>query len=221
LSVTNTREDHADVAHLRRQIEGLLEHVAREHLGDVPVGDEQCLEVRALGERAHGIALDQLVGVLARDAAPGEFEQHRAREHNAPGALQVLEHAVRVHDHAGDDPCEPPQHVVERDEAVWQNHPLHRGVRDVALVPERDVLERGHGIGTQQAGETRHLLAADRVALVWHRRRALLPSTERLFDLADLGLLQTPNLDGELLDRRREQREGPEEFGVTIALDHL
>ena len=46
-----------------------------------------------------------------------------------------------------DDPREAPQHVVERDEAVGQDDALDRRVRDVALVPQRDVLERRHGVG--------------------------------------------------------------------------
>ena len=44
-----------------------------------------------------------------------------------------------------DDPREAAQHVIERDEAVGQDHALDRRVRDVALVPQRDVLERRHG----------------------------------------------------------------------------
>ena len=65
------------------------------------------------------------------------------------------------------------------------------------------------------------LLAADRVALVRHRRRALLPLAERLLDLADLGLLQTADLERELLERGRGDRERRQQLGVAVALDHL
>ena len=102
-----------------------------------------------------------------------------------------------------DDPREAPQHVIERDEAVGQNHALDRRVRDVALVPERDVLERRLAVAANQAREADNLLAADRIALVRHRRRALLALGERLLDLADLGLLQAADLERELLERRR------------------
>ena len=44
-----------------------------------------------------------------------------------------------------DDAREAAEHVIERDEAVGQDDALDRRVRDVALVPERDVLERRHG----------------------------------------------------------------------------
>ena len=54
----------------------------------------------------------------------------------------------------------------------------------------------------QQPREAADLLAADRVALVRHRGRALLALRERLLDLADLRLLQSANLERELLERR-------------------
>jgi hypothetical protein len=64
--------------------------------------------------------------------------------------------------------------MVERDEAVGQNHALDRRVRDVALVPERHVLERRHGVAPNQPRQPDDLLAADRIALVRHGGRALL-----------------------------------------------
>ena len=120
-----------------------------------------------------------------------------------------------------DDPGEAAQHVIERDEAVGQNHALDRRVRDVALVPERDVLERRMRVGAQQPRQADDLLAADRVALVRHRRRALLALAERLLDLADLGLLQAADLERELLERRGGDRQRRQQLGVAIALDDL
>ena len=58
------------------------------------------------------------------------------------------------------------------------------------------------GVGAQQPAQPDDLLAADRVALVRHRRRALLALGERLLDLADFGLLQAADLEGERLERR-------------------
>ena len=72
-----------------------------------------------------------------------------------------------------------------------------------------------------QPGEAGDLLAADRVALVRHRRRALLPLAERLFDFADFGLLQPANLERELLERRRRDRQRRHQLGVPIALNDL
>ena len=130
-------------------------------------------------------------------------------------------HPVRIHDHAADDTGEAPQHVVERDEAVGQDHALDRRVRDVPLVPQRDVLERRHGVGAHQPRQAGDLLAADRVALVRHRRRALLPLAERLFDFTDLGLLQAADLERELLERRGGDRQRGHQLGVAVALDDL
>ena len=65
------------------------------------------------------------------------------------------------------------------------------------------------------------LLAPDRVALVRHRRRALLALGERLLDLADLGLLEAADLERELLERRGGDGERRQQFGVAIALDDL
>ena len=73
-------------------------------------------------------------------------------------------------------------------------------------------------ISARQADD---LLAADRVALVRHRRRALLPLGERLLDLADFGLLQAANLERELLERRGRDRQRRQQLGVPIALNDL
>jgi hypothetical protein len=56
---------------------------------------------------------------------------------------------------------------------------------------------------------------------VRHRRRALLAFAERLLDLADLGFLQTADLDRELLERGAGDGERGEQLGVAIALDDL
>ena len=122
---------------------------------------------------------------------------------------------------SADDPREAAQHVVEGDEAVGQDHALDRRVRDVALVPERDVLERRQRVAAEQPREADDLLAADRVALVRHRRRALLARRERLLDLADLGLLQPADLERELLERRGGDGERRQQLGVAVALDDL
>src|SRR5690349_15386600 len=105
-------------------------------------------------------------------------------------------------DHPAHDAREAPQHVIERDEAVGKNYAFDRRVRDVPLVPERDVLEGGLAIASNQARQADDLLAPNRIPLVGHRRRALLPLRERLLHLADFRLLQAAYLEGELLERR-------------------
>ena len=73
-----------------------------------------------------------------------------------------------------DDRREGRDHVVGEDHRVGEDDPLDGGMRDVALVPERDVFEAGLQIAAQHAREPAELLALDRVALVRHRARALL-----------------------------------------------
>jgi hypothetical protein len=92
---------------------------------------------------------------------------------------------------------------------------------EFALVPERDVLERRRGVGADEPREADDLLAPNRVALVRHRRRTLLPLAERLLDFADLRLLQPADFERELLERRRGDRERREQLRVAIPLDHL
>ena len=77
------------------------------------------------------------------------------------------------------------------------------------------------GVAAEHARETRHALREDRVALVGHRRRALLALLERLLDLADLGVLEVPDLGREPLQAPAEDRDRRQERRVPVALDDL
>ena len=57
---------------------------------------------------------------------------------------------------------------------VGQHHALDRGVADVPLVPERQVLEGGDRVAAHHPRQARDVLEAPGVALVGHRRGALL-----------------------------------------------
>ena len=110
---------------------------------------------------------------------------------------------------------------VERDGGVGADHPLDRGMGDVALMPQRHVLERREGIGADETGEAGQILRQHRVPLVRHRGGALLPGGEMLFGLEQLGALQMPDLGGKPLDRARHHGERGEIGGVAVARDHL
>src|SRR6185369_3581738 len=100
--------------------------------------------------------------------------------------------------------------MVEGDEAVGKDDALDRGMRNVALVPERVVLECGTGICAQQSRKAHNLFAANRIPLVRHRRGTFLALRERFFDLANLGFLETTNLERALLEsgtRNRQRRQ--------------
>ena len=58
------------------------------------------------------------------------------------------------------------------------------------------VLKGGARVRAHEPRQADDLLASDRVPLVRHGRRALLPLGKRFLHLADLGLLQAADLEG-------------------------
>ena len=92
---------------------------------------------------------------------------------------------------------------------------------DVALVPQRLVFQGRGRVATEHAGQARHALREDRVALVGHRGRALLALLERLHDLADLRVLEVANFGREALQAPAEDRDRREQRRVAVALDDL
>ena len=105
---------------------------------------------------------------------------------------------------------------------MGQDDPLRRAVREVSLMPEGDVLQRGRHERPHDPREGADVLGGDRVLLLGHRRAPdLFLRLERLRDLADFRALQVPDLGAELLQGRSEVREDGDEFGVPIAADDL
>ena len=99
-----------------------------------------------------------------------------------------------------DEPCKAIEHVVHGQKRVRKRDSLGRGVGDVALVPERDVLEPDQRVAAHQPRKPADPLGNDRVSLVRHRRRSLLAAAERLLHFSDLGPCQVPDLDGEAIE---------------------
>jgi hypothetical protein len=71
------------------------------------------------------------------------------------------------------------------------------------------------------AGKAGEVLGEHRVALVRHRRGALLAGREELLDLAHLGALQVADLGRQPLHRRGDDAERGEEHRVPVARDDL
>ena len=111
--------------------------------------------------------------------------------------------------------------MVEGDEAVGLGDTLGRGVRNVTLVPQGDVIEGNLGVGLHDARQTADLLHGDRVALVRHGGAALLTLAERLLGLERIGLLQIANLGSDALAGGRGGGENAGEIGVMVAADNL
>ena len=88
-------------------------------------------------------------------------------------------------------------------------------------MPERDVLECRDGVAAIEARHATDALAVDRVALMRHRRRALLPRGEILLRLADIRTLEVAHLRRDFLERRGADRDRRDELRVAVALDDL
>ena len=93
---------------------------------------------------------------------------------------------------------------------------------DVALVPERDVLE------TDDARSPRTTRARPQIrsAMIGLRLCGIAdepfwPRAERLLDLAHLRAREMPDLGREAIERRRDERERGEQLGVAVALEDL
>ena len=169
----------------------------------------------------HGVLLHNGVRVLAGDARVDEGQQHLGGEDEAAGLIEVGHHAGRVQLQAVDNADEALEHVVEGDEAVGLGDTLGRGVRNVTLVPQGDVIEGNLGVGLHDARQTADLLHGDRVALVRHGGAALLTLAERLLGLERIGLLQIANLGSDALAGGRGGGENAGEIGVMVAADNL
>ena len=88
-------------------------------------------------------------------------------------------------------------------------------------MPEGDVLDAGLRVAAQHPRQAGDPLGADRVALVRHRRGALLARAERLLDLAHLGALQVADLGREALQAGAGDRDLRGQLGVAVARHDL
>ena len=96
---------------------------------------------------------------------------------------------------------EAAQHVVEQNRGIWTDNPFDRRMADVALVPQRHVFHRRQGVAPKQAGQAGEVFGGNRVALMGHCRRALLPLRKILFNLPDLSVLEQTYLGCHFFDR--------------------
>ncbi len=214
-------EDRVDVGGVVAEVEKGGEFRGREGFRHVRVGLQELQEIATLAPHAHGIALHEAIAVLARDALVGERDQHALGVHEAAEAIEIGLHVLRIDDELLDQACCAVEREVERHGRVRSDHAFDRGVRNVALVPERNVLQgRGH-VAAHHAGEAGDVLAQHGIALVGHGGRALLPFGEGLLRFQNLGALQVADLDREALQGRGDDAERREIHGMAVARDHL
>src|SRR4051794_27207303 len=206
-------EDGVEMSRVRAEVEGLAQV---DPAGDPLVGLDERREVQLLVPGPEGVLLDEPVRLVPRQAGLDEREQDALAEEEAVTRVEVRTHPAGEDDEALDEPRKAVEHVVEREERIRQNDPLGRGVRDVALVPEGDVLETDRRGAADDTGEPADPLGDDRVPLVRHRRGALLAGAERLLHLAHLGAGEVADLEGEPVERGCDEREDGEELGVPV-----
>ncbi len=191
---------------------------------DAGVGDllpHPLLELQPALPGVVGRSLDRFVRVVAGHPVIDERGQHLLAEEEAARRLQVREHPIGIDEESLHHPRHVAQHEVEQSGRVGQDHPFCGRVRDVALVPERHVLERHLRVPAHHAREPAHPLRDDGVPLVRHGAGALLPLGERLLHLPDLGSRQVPDLGRDPIQRGGGDGERRDELRVAIALDHL
>src|SRR6516164_2944913 len=94
-------------------------------------------------------------------------------------------------------------------------------MRDVALMPERDVFHRRQGVTPHHAGKPSDIFRKNRITLARHRRGALLLLGEELFCLENFGALQMTNLSCKPLDRRRNNAKSGEVHGMAVTRNDL
>ena len=191
--------------------------VGLEHLEEIGVVAPGVLHLPGL----HGVALDQRVGVFSGQAFADQGQQHGLAVPHTQAETQVLAHVLRVDQQAVHQPGEQAEHVVEQRARVGEDDPFHRAVADVALMPQGHVLEGGHGVAADHAGQAGEALPGDGVALVRHGAAALLAPGEGFFGLQDFGALEVAELDGPVLEARGHQGQAVHEFGMDVALDDL
>ena len=207
------------------QVKGWVEQLGQLAVGQ-PLTNLRALphgrpEVRTPIERAERRPLHQPVRVLPRHPLLHERQQHPLGEHHATAAVEVGLHTFPIDGQAFDYLGHQLQHVVHECAGVREDDPLRRGVADVALVPERLILERGLRIAAHDARQAADPLAEDGIPLVRHRRGAFLFLAEWLAHLRDLTPLQVPDVGGELFQAAGQDGERRQVGRVTVASDHL
>ena len=88
-------------------------------------------------------------------------------------------------------------------------------------MPEGHVLQGGHGVSADHAGQSGEAFPGDRVALVRHGAASLLASGKGFLSLQNFGALQVTELHGPVLEARGDERQAVHELGMDVALDDL
>ena len=145
----------------------------------------------------HGITLHQPVGILAGHSGLGQVEQDLLGEDQPLHLVEVAQHIIGVDHQVPDQAVEATQGEIQCHRGIRGDVALNRGVGDVTLMPQGHVFQGRDAERAYVAGLAGQVFRQDRVALVGHGRRALLPLAEELLRLQHLGALHMAHLDGD------------------------
>src|SRR5437868_590148 len=110
-----TGKNRVDVARIRVEIEDGVEIDATR---DLLVMANELAEIELFVPCAHRIALRQSVCIVAAQAGFDESEQHPLAEEQEVARLEIATHALLAHDESFHQPCEPIEHVIDREKGV-------------------------------------------------------------------------------------------------------
>src|ERR1700677_2988641 len=94
-------------------------------------------------------------------------------------------------------------------------------MRNIALVPEGHIFQRGDGVASQDACKTSQPFPGDGVALVRHGAGAFLALGERFLGFKNFGALEMAEFHGPAFDARADEGKRHLKLRVNIALNDL
>lgn len=143
LRLEDFREDAVYISQLALQIEGLFDNVSWDPAGDIGIAGYQFAEIEPLLPCAHGMGLDHSISILAGNSMLNQIQKKLPAEDQSAGAFKVGFHARRINEHGIDQVGGLVQGVIDERGRVGQDDSFDRRVRNIAFMPERDVLKAG------------------------------------------------------------------------------
>lgn len=116
------------------------------------------------------MTLNETIGVLACHSGALQLQLERLAVYPSAAQRDVFFHLFGIDLKAGNHPLKTRKGEVRQSAAVGKDRALHGRMRDVALVPENNVLKRGRDLGADESRKSREILAEYGIALVRHRR---------------------------------------------------
>ena len=217
----DARENRFDMFRMIGAVEERVDFLRRKLRCDVCVIFEIVDEKPFAAPGRHRVALDKRISLLARGALLRQRKQHPLRMDKAAEAVKILAHPLRIDDEILDDSRKPVQREVEMDGGVRSDAALDGRMRDIALMPQRDILHGRNDAHAHEPGEAGEVLGQHRIAFMRHRRRTLLAGREIFFGLQDFRTLKVADFGRQPLYGGGDDAKRGEKGGVPVARNDL